>query len=100
MGSEIVKRSVVINGHKTSVSLEQRFWEGVKFVAGEKNFTISGLLAEIDGQRTQDNLSSAIRLYVFDYYVSLIPQQEHDSEPVDPLPSQSPPSAGKPSRSS
>src|SRR5580704_16245580 len=99
MGSEIVKRSVVINGHKTSVSLEAKFWDGVKFVAGEKDLTISRLLAGIDEQRTQDNLSSAIRLYVFDYYVSLIPHQEHDGEPVDPLPPQSPPPAGKPSRS-
>jgi predicted DNA-binding ribbon-helix-helix protein len=100
MGSAVVKRSVVIAGHKTSVSLEDNFWAGLKFVAGEKSLTLSELLAAIDEQRQQDNLSSAIRQFLFDYYVSLVTRLKHDSEQVNSLPPHSPPPAGKPSRSS
>src|SRR5580700_490342 len=67
MGSPIVKRSVGIAGHKTSISLEDNFWAGLKFVAGEKKLTLSELVAAIDEQREHDNLSSAIRQFLFDY---------------------------------
>src|SRR6266567_7702581 len=68
MGSTVVKRSVVINRHKTSVSLEDAFWKAIKSIAATRNMAMSGLVAEIDGQRRQGNLSSAVRLYVLDYY--------------------------------
>lgn len=57
------KRSVVITGHRTSVSLENAFWDALKAIAGRRNFTVNQLVTEIDKQR-DGNLSSAIRVYV------------------------------------
>ena len=68
MKSPVVKRSIVIGGHKTSVSLEDAFWQGLKQIAGERGLTLSELVATIDTGRRQGNLSSAIRLFVLDYY--------------------------------
>ena len=65
MKSPIVKRSVVIDGHKTSISLEDSFWNDLKEIALYKRITVSKLLENIDKER-QGNLSSAIRLFVFD----------------------------------
>ena len=64
MKSLIVKRSVIIDGHKTSVSLEDPFWTDLKKIAHVQQITLSGLVAEIDSRREQGNLSSAIRLFV------------------------------------
>jgi predicted DNA-binding ribbon-helix-helix protein len=66
--SSVVKRSIVIAGHKTSVSLEDAFWRGLKEIAGGRDMTLSDLVAAIDGKRSLGNLSSAIRLYVLDHY--------------------------------
>jgi predicted DNA-binding ribbon-helix-helix protein len=63
-----VKRSIVVAGHKTSVSLEEAFWNGMKEISGLRNMTLSELVGEIDGARQQGNLSSAIRLFVLDYF--------------------------------
>jgi predicted DNA-binding ribbon-helix-helix protein len=68
MKSPVVKRSVAVNGHKTSVSLEEGFWIGMKEIAAGQNLTLSELVAEIDKDRQQDNLSSALRLYVLEFY--------------------------------
>ena len=68
MKSTIVKRSIVISGHKTSVSLEDPFWTALREIAIERNFTLSGLVARIDTGRQHANLSSAIRLFVLDFY--------------------------------
>jgi predicted DNA-binding ribbon-helix-helix protein len=70
MKSPVVKRSIVIAGHKTSVSLEDAFWKGLKEIADQRNVTLSDLVANIDSQRRHGNLSSAIRLFVLDYYRS------------------------------
>lgn len=70
MKSPVVKRSIVIAGHKTSVSLEDAFWQGLKQIAAGRNLTLSDLVAAIDHDRHQGNLSSAIRLFVLDYYRS------------------------------
>ena len=66
MKSAIVKRSVIIDGHKTSVSLEEPFWTLVREIAGTERLNVSGLLCEIDRQRRNANLSSAIRVYVLE----------------------------------
>ncbi len=66
MKSPIVKRSIVIGGHKTSVSLEDAFWSGLKEIALGQHTTLSNTVAEIDRCRQQSNLSSAIRLFVLD----------------------------------
>ena len=68
MKSPVVKRSIVIAGHKTSVSLEDAFWKALKEIAGTRDLTLSDLVASIDTDRRQGNLSSAIRLFVLDHY--------------------------------
>jgi predicted DNA-binding ribbon-helix-helix protein len=68
MKSLVVKRSIVIAGHKTSVSLEEAFWRGLKEIAGGRKTTLSALVATIDTDRQLGNLSSAIRLFVLDFY--------------------------------
>lgn len=68
MKSPVVKRSIVIAGHKTSVSLEDAFWDALKEIAAGRRLTLSDLVATIDSSRTQGNLSSAIRLFVLDHY--------------------------------
>jgi predicted DNA-binding ribbon-helix-helix protein len=66
--SAVIKRSIVIAGHKTSVSLEDAFWQGLKEIAGSRDTTLSDLVAVIDSERRHSNLSSAIRLFVLDFY--------------------------------
>jgi predicted DNA-binding ribbon-helix-helix protein len=68
MKSSVVKRSIVIGGHKTSVSLEDPFWNDLKDIAHTKRVTLSDLVAQIDGARKQSNLSSAIRLFVLGHF--------------------------------
>lgn len=70
MKSPVVKRSIVVAGHKTSVSLEEAFWNGMKEISGLRSMTLSELVGEIDSNRQQGNLSSAIRLFVLDYFRS------------------------------
>jgi predicted DNA-binding ribbon-helix-helix protein len=70
MKSPVVKRSIVIANHKTSVSLEDAFWKGLKDIASDREMTLSDLIASIDTERHQGNLSSAIRLFVLDHYRS------------------------------
>jgi len=68
MKSPVIKRSIVIAGHKTSVSLEDAFWKGLKEIANARDATLSDMVASIDSERHQGNLSSAIRLFVLDHY--------------------------------
>jgi len=68
MKSPVVKRSIIIAGHKTSVSLEDAFWKGLKEIASHRDTTLSNLVSEIDTDRHHGNLSSAIRLFVLDHY--------------------------------
>jgi predicted DNA-binding ribbon-helix-helix protein len=67
----VIKRSIYINGQKTSASLEKEFWEGLHAIAKQKGTTASKLAEEIAQHRTTVNLSSAIRLFVFNHYRSL-----------------------------
>ena len=64
MKSSIVKRSVVIGGHKTSVSLEEPFWTALKQIAHAQHVTLSALVTQIDETREQSNLSSEIRVFI------------------------------------
>lgn len=68
MKSAVAKRSIVIAGHRTSVSLEQEFWEGLKMIAGEREVTLSKLVTSIDSDRQHVNLSSSLRLFVLNHY--------------------------------
>jgi predicted DNA-binding ribbon-helix-helix protein len=72
MKSLVVKRSIIIAGHKTSVSLEDAFWQAFKEIAALRNMTVSELAGAVDAERQHGNLSSAIRLYVLDFYRSRI----------------------------
>jgi len=83
MKSPVVKRSIVIAGHKTSVSLEDAFWKGLKEIAGDRNITLSDLVASIDTDRQQGNLSSAIRLFVLDHYRALMTPAVASTVPRD-----------------
>ena len=66
MKSNIAKRSVVIGGHKTSVSLDEPFWQYVREITEERAISVSGLLREIDHDRQEANLSSAVRVFVLE----------------------------------
>ena len=68
MSSPVAKRSIVIGGHKTSVSLEDAFWAGLKELAAARHSTLSDLVREIGKSRRAGNLSSAIRLFVLQSY--------------------------------
>jgi predicted DNA-binding ribbon-helix-helix protein len=74
--SPIIKRSVIIGGHKTSVSLEDRFWNALKEIASGREVTLSELVGAIDKERQHGNLSSAIRLFVLGFYRDQIATHE------------------------
>ena len=71
--SPVIKRSIVLAGHKTSVSLEDAFWEGLRDIAIKRRMSLSALAGTIQAQRQQANLSSAIRLFVLEFYRSPVP---------------------------
>jgi predicted DNA-binding ribbon-helix-helix protein len=83
MKSPVVKRSIVIAGHKTSVSLEDAFWRGLKEIASGRNATLSDLVASIDADRQHGNLSSALRLFVLNFYRNP-PAEEASLRPAAP----------------
>jgi predicted DNA-binding ribbon-helix-helix protein len=70
MKSSIQRHTIIIDGHKTTVSLENAFWRDLKEIAHAQEATLSELVAKIDQTRQtrqQSNLSSAIRLYVLEH---------------------------------
>ena len=66
MKSPIIKRAIMIDGRKTSISLEDAFWSSLKEIAHAEGATVSELVAKIDKTRKKGNLSSAVRLFVLD----------------------------------
>jgi predicted DNA-binding ribbon-helix-helix protein len=68
MKSQVVKRSINVDGSKTSVSLEDAFWNGLKDIAHGHHLTVSDLVSAIDDSRQHGSLSSALRLFVLDFY--------------------------------
>jgi len=76
MKSPVVKRSIVIAGRKTSVSLEDAFWNALKEIAGGRDATLGDLVTIIDSDRHHSNLSSAIRLFVLGFYRDRISDQQ------------------------
>lgn len=66
--SAIQKRSVRIAGHPTSISLEDAFWDALRDIANQRQIRLSELVEEIDSERSSQNLSSAIRVYVLGSY--------------------------------
>jgi predicted DNA-binding ribbon-helix-helix protein len=80
MKSQVIKRSILIAGHRTSVSLEDAFWHGLKEIASIRDMTLSDLVAAIDSARNHGNLSSVIRLFVLDFYREQISEYEKRSK--------------------
>jgi predicted DNA-binding ribbon-helix-helix protein len=79
--STIVKRTIVIAGHKTSVSLEDEFWNALKVIAGKRDMRAWELVTSINSDRRHDNLSSAIRLFVLNYYQSAVSDEARCAAP-------------------
>ncbi len=80
MKSSVVKRSVMIDGHKTSVSLEDAFWSDLKKIARARQATLSELVAGIDQARQQSNLSSAIRVFILASFREDTPNEGQPSQ--------------------
>ena len=78
--STIVKRSILFAGHRTSVSLEDAFWKALKEIASGRHMPLSDLVGVIDSERQHGNLSSAIRLFVLDFYRN---QLSEETKPRD-----------------
>jgi predicted DNA-binding ribbon-helix-helix protein len=85
MKSSIVKRSIVLDGHKTSVSLEDAFWRSLQDIAHAQRTSASELVANIARTRRLGNLSSAVRLFVLEH--ALAPS-EREKESLRPTPTQ------------
>ena len=68
MKSTIIKRSIIVNGHKTSFSIEDQFWAALKSIAAERKLTLSQLVSTVDDNRKSGNLSSALRVFVLSQY--------------------------------
>jgi predicted DNA-binding ribbon-helix-helix protein len=81
MKSLVVKRSIVVAGHDTSVCLEDAFWNALKEIAADRQMALSALVSEIDANRQYANLSSAIRVFVLNEYRG--PQAGHDQNGKD-----------------
>lgn len=62
------KRSLTIAGHGTSISLEEPFWTALKEIAATREQTLPALVAAVDSARGEDNLSSALRVFVLDWH--------------------------------
>jgi predicted DNA-binding ribbon-helix-helix protein len=71
------KRSIVIAGHKTSISLEDAFWMGLKEIAARRQTTLSALVTSVDTARQHNNLSSCLRLFVLDFYRARLAEQSN-----------------------
>jgi predicted DNA-binding ribbon-helix-helix protein len=66
--SRVLKRSIVIAGHKTSISIEDEFWDALREIATARGTPVGTLVSSIDVDRQHNNLSSTIRLFVLDHY--------------------------------
>jgi predicted DNA-binding ribbon-helix-helix protein len=71
MTSSLAKRSIVVAGQKTSVSLEEEFWIAFRQIARNRGVRLADLAGEVDGLRRRGNLSSAIRVFVLWHYQKL-----------------------------
>ena len=80
MKSLVAKRSIVLNGHKTSVTLEDSFWKSLREIANERGKTLSQLITGIDESRQAANLSSALRVFNLEFYKDQLDRQARISE--------------------
>ncbi|MGJ0454059.1 MAG: ribbon-helix-helix domain-containing protein [Methylocystis sp.] len=78
----VVKHSVVIAGHRTSVSLEDAFWRALKDIAAQEDVSLPALIARVDAGRGEANLSSALRVFVLERALELHPPLEGEGRPA------------------
>ena len=64
------KKSVCLFGHRTSITLEEEFWDALKKIADKKQCSLQKLIEDIDKHRTHENLSAAIRIYTLNFYIN------------------------------
>jgi predicted DNA-binding ribbon-helix-helix protein len=74
--STIIKRSIAIDGRKTSIGIEDDYWNSLQEIAHQRNEAVSRLVTRINAERKFANLSSAIRLFVLEHY-----QDQYNREP-------------------
>ncbi|GJE60998.1 ribbon-helix-helix domain-containing protein [Methylobacterium trifolii] len=82
MSAGVPKRSVMIAGHSTSVSLEEPFWEALREIAAARGQSVQGLVGTIDSERGGQNLSSAIRVFVLGAIRSVSPRSFEGADPL------------------
>jgi predicted DNA-binding ribbon-helix-helix protein len=82
MKSPITHHSMRIAGRKTSIALERAFWDGLHEIAKQRNETVSSLVNKINADRQSFNLSSAIRVFVLDYYRNALRAQQKEAAPT------------------
>lgn len=68
MNSPVAKRSIIVAGARTSISLEEEFWIGLREIAEVRKISLSEIMGEIDRDRQRSNLSSATRVYVLRFF--------------------------------
>lgn len=71
---QIIKKSISIKGHSTSITMEPIFWEALKKISVENNKSLPQIIYEIDKKTSTvktRNLSSAVRVYIFEYFYIL-----------------------------
>lgn len=76
----VIKHSLTIAGHRTSISLERAFWDRLNALAGERSMSLASLVAEIDARRGAANLSSAIRVVILEAALASAPGAQQDSD--------------------
>ncbi|MCF6301858.1 MAG: ribbon-helix-helix domain-containing protein [Devosiaceae bacterium] len=67
----MIKRSITLAGHKTSLALEAEFWLALEQIARQNNQTLPTLITQIDKSRTKENLSSAIRVFTLQHFQNI-----------------------------
>jgi predicted DNA-binding ribbon-helix-helix protein len=75
--SLVFKRSICLEGHKTSVTLEDEFWEALRLIALREKTTVISLIRQINQTRNKSNLSSAIRVFVLKRSIMIANQEQH-----------------------
>lgn len=84
-----MKRSITLAGHKTSVTLEDDFWQGMRLIARNENTTLISLVSRInDARQAHTNLSSAIRVFVLNYFQVRCVTGQANPHRTDPFPVQ------------
>jgi predicted DNA-binding ribbon-helix-helix protein len=92
--SLVVKRSIVVGGHKTSVSLEDDFWAALREIAARHRVALSELVGSIDSQRQHGNLSSTVRLFVLNHYRRRVEADETEHPGARPANGETQPAKG------